>query len=189
MDEKRCRRCNATKKIEEFHRSYTAKDGLQPHCKLCNRVSHRSWVRADPERKRKSDAKSYRKHSKGRLETAKKYRASNPEKIRTGNRRWREANPEKVASYNLTRREREESAPGGPFDKTRPDYQQRIAFYGGLCAYCLKRPFDELDHAIPLSRGGSNFASNIRPACRQCNRPKYTKKLHFEWTPPSKKQG
>ncbi len=43
------------------------------------------------------------------------------------------------------------------------------------CHYC-KRRFDpgelERDHAIPISRGGSNHASNIVVSCATCNRRK-----------------
>lgn len=46
------------------------------------------------------------------------------------------------------------------------------------CKYCLE-PLRlagpdryQIDHFIPLSRGGSNYASNIVLACRACNREK-----------------
>jgi 5-methylcytosine-specific restriction endonuclease McrA len=32
----------------------------------------------------------------------------------------------------------------------------------------------EIDHRIPLTRGGSNLIDNILPACRRCNRRKGT---------------
>jgi len=48
----------------------------------------------------------------------------------------------------------------------------------GRCAYCWE-PIDftdqkswELDHVIPVSRGGSSEASNIVVTCFRCNRVK-----------------
>lgn len=53
--------------------------------------------------------------------------------------------------------------------------QARIDYYGGLCSYCRAAPFEHVDHAIPVARGGSNWPSNLRPACRDCNLRKWTK--------------
>lgn len=53
--------------------------------------------------------------------------------------------------------------------------------YGGVCAYC-GRPWEEIDHLIPLSRGGPSSVENLRPVCRSCNRRKRTQRLE-EWKP------
>lgn len=44
--------------------------------------------------------------------------------------------------------------------------------YGTKCVYCGTMDADTIDHVIPLSRGGTNELSNLRPACRQCNMAK-----------------
>jgi len=41
--------------------------------------------------------------------------------------------------------------------------------YGKVCYICGGTPADTIDHVIPLSRGGSNDLSNLRPACYKCN--------------------
>ncbi|MFJ4974903.1 HNH endonuclease signature motif containing protein [Streptomyces coeruleorubidus] len=38
-----------------------------------------------------------------------------------------------------------------------------------LCSICNSRPATTADHIIPLSLGGSNESSNLRPACGPCN--------------------
>lgn len=49
------------------------------------------------------------------------------------------------------------------------------------CQYCGKRGVTlECDHVTPVSRGGSNDASNLVTACRKCNRAKRAKTLE-EW--------
>lgn len=47
----------------------------------------------------------------------------------------------------------------------------------GLCFYCAKilNSRAEVDHKIPLSRGGSNWPSNLCLACQTCNRDKNNK--------------
>jgi 5-methylcytosine-specific restriction endonuclease McrA len=51
--------------------------------------------------------------------------------------------------------------------------QARIDFYGGRCYLCGAGDVAlEMDHVIPLSRGGQHVAANLRPACVLCNRRK-----------------
>ncbi len=47
---------------------------------------------------------------------------------------------------------------------------------GGACFYCGRAdaPLTE-DHAVPLSRGGSDDIDNILPACKPCNSAKSAK--------------
>lgn len=66
---------------------------------------------------------------------------------------------------NHLRRARLRGAPGR---FTAEQAQARIDYFGGLCWVC-GGPGDTLDHVIPLARGGSNWPSNLRPACQSCN--------------------
>jgi 5-methylcytosine-specific restriction endonuclease McrA len=58
-------------------------------------------------------------------------------------------------------------------DLTRKEWEAIKTQYGYRCVYCHKKPKRlEMDHIIPLSKGGSHTASNIVPACRSCNASK-----------------
>lgn len=52
----------------------------------------------------------------------------------------------------------------------------RFLLHRSRCYYCHK-PLTKpgMDHRIPLSRGGTDFAANLVPACRSCNSRKGTK--------------
>lgn len=52
----------------------------------------------------------------------------------------------------------------------------------GLCYYCREELYGQydVDHVIPLSRGGSNGVDNLVIACAFCNRSKGNKLLE-EW--------
>lgn len=55
---------------------------------------------------------------------------------------------------------------------------------GGRCYYCgceLDETW-QVDHYIPITRGGSNWPSNIVATCSPCNRTKYNK-LPWEFDP------
>lgn len=57
-------------------------------------------------------------------------------------------------------------------------WYQRVSYYGWRCVYCSKIltiVTITMDHRIPLSRGGSNWLSNLVPACVSCNCSKNTK--------------
>lgn len=56
-----------------------------------------------------------------------------------------------------------------------------LAREGRMCAYCgtTDGPFD-FDHILPISKGGSNSASNLTLACAMCNRSKGGRTL-LEW--------
>lgn len=43
------------------------------------------------------------------------------------------------------------------------------------CTYCKSTKFHiEIDHRIPMSKGGSNEPDNLQPVCKFCNRSKST---------------
>lgn len=47
----------------------------------------------------------------------------------------------------------------------------RIAYYGWACWMCGD-PWDQIDHVLPVSKGGSKWPANLRPSCGPCNRKK-----------------
>ena len=48
------------------------------------------------------------------------------------------------------------------------------------CTYCGATENIEIDHVVPLARGGKHEASNLAPACGFCNRSKKDRPLS-EW--------
>lgn len=55
------------------------------------------------------------------------------------------------------------------------DIQRILIRQHGLCIYC-KISIDkkyEIDHIVPLARGGSNWPSNLQLLCSRCNRRKH----------------
>lgn len=85
----------------------------------------------------------------------------------------------RAASYGA-RRAREENVEGkfSPNDVlSLLDQQNYQCVY---CKTCLKEYY-EVDHITPISRGGSNWPSNLQCLCRSCNRRKSSKDpIEFE---------
>lgn len=124
-------------------------------------------------------------------ERARKARLANLQKYKEREARYRETYPERrketVRNYYTSERGREmhrqseerrrASKLGAIGYTTKEKLADRVAYYGGKCYLCGE-PWEHMDHVIPLSRGGTHWPSNIRPACAPCNRRKYNKLLH-----------
>lgn len=60
-----------------------------------------------------------------------------------------------------------------PVDFTETAWLAMQARHGWACAYCGKpESAPEIEHVVPLSRGGKDVMANVVPACRGCNRSK-----------------
>lgn len=51
-------------------------------------------------------------------------------------------------------------------------FEDVVRTYGGRCAYCPSGKFEELDHFIPICKGGTHVLTNVRPSCAACNAEK-----------------
>ncbi len=58
------------------------------------------------------------------------------------------------------------------------EWMSTLMFFDGLCAYCQLRPYECLEHFVPLSWGAGTCKSNVVPSCLSCNT--YKKNLHPE---------
>jgi 5-methylcytosine-specific restriction endonuclease McrA len=73
------------------------------------------------------------------------------------------------AANNAARRARKKKAKGR---YSVGDILALLEASNGICFYCpadISGGKHTIDHFIPLSRGGSNWPSNIRMACVNCN--------------------
>lgn len=136
-----------------------------------------------------------RKNAEHYNEVQRRARAENPQRERERRQRFHALHPEKAAEYSAAYRERHRQqwrerararnsrlralrsgAPGhhAPVDVIRLWHHQR-----GECARCGvrfgKQPHNggfEVDHILPLSRGGSDWPHNLQLLCRSENRQK-----------------
>jgi 5-methylcytosine-specific restriction endonuclease McrA len=99
--------------------------------------------------------------------------AADPATVRSYLKEWRRRNPEKSHAYVRAGTIKRRRAAGGQ-SFTAAEWLALLAHHGGACAYCGSKTLIEIDHRIPLTRGGSNLIDNILPACRRCNRRKGT---------------
>lgn len=125
----------------------------------------RGWAHQNAERVRAAVRRSYAKHRDRR---------------RAENRLWESRNPGAHVARNMDRRARVLSNPGS-VGVSVADWLGVLRRYGHCCAYCGQcgDPL-EMDHVVPLARGGRHAVGNVLPACKSCNRSKNALLL-VEW--------
>lgn len=93
-------------------------------------------------------------------------------KARVWERRWRQANKAKIRAYEHTRRALETGAGRANPIVIAAILEARVCYYCGCELVRQKAPHSRkgtIDHRTPLSRGGTNDASNLSAACASCN--------------------
>ena len=116
--------------------------------------------------------KEWRKNNRARSNSfSKKWALANPESVKARQQRWASENKLKCCLYQHERRKRKAKAAG-----TSSEVQviARLALWGFNCWLCQK-PYQAVDHVIPLAKGGTNWPANLRPACKSCNSSKGAK--------------
>jgi predicted nucleic acid-binding Zn ribbon protein len=97
-------------------------------------------------------------------------------------RQYAIANPEKRRLNAANRDAQKRSNGGGALHISERDWYRILLSYGHRCAYCGAEPDERLqvEHIIPLARGGRHSIGNVVPACAACNCSK-SDRLLMEW--------
>lgn len=90
-------------------------------------------------------------------------------------RNYCKTHPDTISHLKANRYAREKGALGS---HTLKEWQELKAKYNYRCAFCGEQKPLTKDHIIPLSKGGTNYITNIQPLCRNCNSKKNNKILH-----------
>lgn len=151
-----CRGCLRVKAVEEFGKDKAQKSGRRSRCKTCCAAATAAFRETHPTYKA-----DWQKRNKDKVSVhSARYRDSHVS--------WHLRYPEVSQAMNQRRRAREAAAPGFA---TPEQIIARMEFFGLRCWMCSS-PYSEVDHVKPLSKGGSNWPSNLRPICTPCNRVK-----------------
>lgn len=88
-------------------------------------------------------------------------------------RQWRAANLERARLRNRIRqanyRARQLGARG---TITLAQWVMLCGLYGNRCLSCGQSHDLEIDHIVPLEKGGTNTSDNLQPLCAPCNKKK-----------------
>jgi hypothetical protein len=115
------------------------------------------WHQNNKEKSRAACRRSYLKHR---------------EKHRAANKAWEARHPGAHVARSMNRRARLLGNSGSVGVSTR-DWLRLVRRFRGCCAYCgILVAKAEMDHVVPLGKGGQHAIGNVLPTCRACNRSK-----------------
>lgn len=153
------------------------------NAKFCSKIcKDRSYDRTEYRRSISDWQKSY----------ARSHYQANKEHYKNLTKAWRRTHYDR---YRKTDRARKRRARGADPEKYRLEArlrQRRVKSLGvftkedwhaipfnDLCSYCGKRGRMDIEHVVPISRGGLNVPENIVPACGSCNGRKHDNSLIY----------
>lgn len=170
------------KEIKPLHDFSPGKNG-KPHsyCKPCYKSwAHENYLknreaRLARQKKRRLEnwdhvrqveTSSQAKNRLRRNKTAREWAQRNPDKRKLYAQNWRAKNKELVVDASHRRRAKIRQVTTAKV--TKADMQ---AIMRKPCIYCGAKA-QQVDHVIPLARGGSHSIGNLAPSCAPCNQSK-----------------
>jgi len=173
MDRLVCNFCKESKSVEDFMPKSRTK------CRACYNTYMREWSRRNKETVNARVLKNYYLNRDAKIAARKEWYKNNFDKHHATVTNWKLNNPDQFAIIrrrgNQVRRLKMKQ---NSTYKIRVKETQRL--YSQPCFYCGSTQQIELDHVVPIARGGSHGIGNLVAACRRCNISKGAKLL-VEW--------
>lgn len=150
------------------------------------RQRSREWRLSNPGVARKSKERTYQKYRDKNVAYARQYASEHADEIADKRREHRLLNLEEARERDriyyeehtdivIARKHRLRARKAGSVGEyTANQWHKLIEYYApdGKCLNCRKVSPLTVDHVIPLTKGGSNFISNLQCLCSACNTKK-----------------
>lgn len=180
---KTCRKCNINKPFGDFlknrhicrscgrKRAREWKKNNQEHVKQYGKNYYPSYYQQNKERI-KQNASAWKKKNKNKVNKMNRnYRLKYPEKAKFFSRRWKQANKDRVNASTVKRQALIKGATVGELFLREEVYIRD----NGICHIC-KLPVSiedyQIDHIIPVSKGGPHTKNNVATSHARCNQQK-----------------
>lgn len=128
---------------------------------------------------RKSIQRAYYEANRPRiLRQVRAYAEAHQGERREWGRQWRERNDRTREKHDYYMQNRTRILEGYHASRGARGFfswEACLEIYGGQCAHCGSSEYLEVDHIVPLSRGGTNWQFNIQPLCQSCNKRKFVR--------------
>ena len=200
-----CTKCNRllVANSMNFYKDKNNKYGVKAVCKDCRKKYGKQYYENNSEyikeRNKQYNRKNMQEYNKQwnennrdcRKKYNKQWNENNRERRNELNKQWREANPEYNKQWNENNRELRKKANhkrralkaqnGGEY--TLEQWQECLEFFDYKCAYSgaeLNKDNTNIEHIIPISKGGTSNITNIVPALDSVNFSKNASDM-LEW--------
>ena len=160
-------------KIKESNKDYRIRN-REPR-----RLYNIEFLKNNPEKSKIYTNRHYTKNHDKCIEVARVYRLNNPEKTAEARRKYARDKPWDSSFRCARRRAMKQNAEGS---HTRQEWLDLCEKYEHKCLCCGEETNLSEDHIVPITKGGSDYISNIQPLCRSCNSRKSTKTIDYRPT-------
>lgn len=169
MDEKKCSKCGEMKPPTEYYKDKSRHDGLARLCRQCDSARARKWRDANADRQRLNQRQWRMENADRDRERKRAWERENPDKHYAHTTAYHRANPHVAWASRYRDRARRVGVDPVVERFTKAEVIDR---YGDSCHYCETGGFEQIDHYVPVSKGGPHTLDNVRPSCAGCNQGK-----------------
>ena len=171
-----CFDCGLEKSSADFNPGHNKRDGLRPYCKMCWAIRNKEQQQTHIEKYQARAAQWYEDHKDLCNAKSRRWYEKNKARHLENARKWAELHRD--AKRAIERRHAHNRRSNGGVGLT---IAQVHELQHSSCHYCgvvenivngVKRSM-EIDHIVPVSKGGRTELSNVTSACRRCNAKKH----------------
>ncbi len=183
---KYCSACNSQKNLDDFYNNKATGDGKSTYCKPCHSAyikqrsvktkqrraeTNRAWYLKNRQRKAQTKKVWLEQNKSKVLAKQAEYRQKNKQVIALKTALYAQENPHKIRASALRQCAKRKGAKIFHISD-----REIIKMLSSQCSVTGCTNLDiEMDHVIPLSRGGSHCIGNLQPMCTHHNRVKNNK--------------
>jgi 5-methylcytosine-specific restriction endonuclease McrA len=170
-----CPVCGQLKPIEKFTFQNRAKEKRKYICQPCDKIRQKDYYYKNHKKLLAWKQENYLQNRGKFLELQSNYRKNNKEKVRVSYEQWLSKNPD---ALRVNAKRRKARIRGAEIKKvTRKEIRKLLSL---PCFYCGSLENLQIDHVVPIARGGRHSIGNLLTACNSCNASK-NKWFITEW--------
>jgi len=198
---KKCTKCKV--KLTNKNWYFSSRKSHYYKCKKCSDKESKIYILKHKKEVKKHQKRYRKEHSEELQEYMKRYYIENNIDLKERNKKyylknrrrclkllkeWNKKHPGYCKNWNRVNKDRKNfltrqrhykkyNAKG---NHTFEEWLNLCKQYNHKCLRCRRKKKLTEDHIIPLSKGGSNFISNIQPLCSSCNSSKGTQTVNYK---------